>query len=374
MRNLILKIPALICAFAIAAAAAEESAEIVPVLELPEAEGGEMQILLPESDPMLGPREEYYLFREGEKSPYGYADPSITVNIGTGRIYKTNYMYARVRIAEPGQIRTMMCESSLEKETTNMPDKLARRVKAVVAVNGVLEADGTVKGPVIRQGVWLRPDGRITGSKLEHWKKEPSIDTLVIDGRGDLRILEDENWDGVLRTLEDMGSDAVNVIAFGPALIVDGEPRYGYVNRQMSTHRVAQRMAICQTGPLEYLLITSEGPENPGSTGLLLDQFTELIATAFPEVKTAYNLDGGSSSALIFRKGSEFWAKINCPRGGKKRPLRDIIYFADAWLPDEPEPAVEVPEEQEASEAEQNVSGSGQAPADNTAAPEKGTP
>ena len=129
-----------------------------------------------------------------------------------------------------------------------------------------------------------------------------------------------------------MGEHAVNAFCFGPALVVDGEPVYGYYSRAISSAKLAQRMAICQTGPLEYLLITSEGPENPGSKGLKLDQFVELIAS-FGDVKTAYNLDGGSSAALIFRKGTEKWAKINCPRGGKTRPVRDVIYFADAWIP-----------------------------------------
>jgi hypothetical protein len=36
---------------------------------------------------------------------------------------------------------------------------------------------------------------------------------------------------------------------------------------------------------------------------------------------------------MIFRKGKEYWAKIN-GNGSKKRSIRDIIYFADAWLPD----------------------------------------
>ena len=92
-------------------------------------------------------------------------------------------------------------------------------------------------------------------------------------------------------------------------------------------------MAICQTGPLEYLLITSEGPEDlPDKNGLTMDQFVELVAS-FPDIKNAYNLDGGSSSTMIFRKGKEYWAKIN-GNGSKKRSIRDIIYCADAWLPD----------------------------------------
>ena len=311
---------------------AEEAAENVAVLALPEAEGGEYAILTTMEDPEIGPHEESYLFMDGEKSPYAYADPSITVNIGRGRIHKTDYVFARVKIAFASQIRTVMTSESLSKKTDVMGHLLAKRVKAVVAVSGVLLADDMIKGPVIQQGKWLRPDDGTRESKLEKWKGQEGVDTLVIDDEGNLRILECDTWANILEEIENMGDSAVNVLAFGPALVVNGEARYGYKNRQMSTHRLAQRMAICQTGEREYLLITSAGPEDVGSEGLTLDQFTELVAS-FSDVKTAYNLDGGSSSTLVFRKGKELWAKINGSTG-KKRQLRDIIYFADAWLPE----------------------------------------
>ena len=311
--------------------------EIVPalVLELPDPEGGRFANITILEDPKIGPHEESYLYLAGSDAPVSYADPSITVNIGTGRIEDTNFMYARVKIANAAQIRTMMATSSLQSSTTAQGHSLAKRANAVIAINGVLEADNMVKGPVVLQGQKLRPDEKTGKSRLNTWKRQKGMDTLVIDDQGNLRILEAEKWGTMLNKITEMGSSAVNVISFGPALIVDGEPRYGYSNRQMSTHRLAQRMALCQTGPLEYLLITSEGPEDPGSTGLTMDQFTALITTFFPDVQTAYNLDGGSSSTLIFRKGKDYWAKINCPRSSKKRALRDIIYFADAWIPEE---------------------------------------
>ena len=311
----------------------EKAEERVPVLELPEARDGEYAILTVEEDAGIGPHEENYLFAAGEKSPHGYADPSITVNIGRGRIHQTDYVYARVKIAFPSQIRSMMSGTSLAKMPDVMAHLLAKRVKAVVAVSGVLLADNEIRGPVMLQGKAFRPDGKTSESKTRKWRESAAVDTLVIDRLGDLHILEGETWGAIQDQIDGMGDSAVNVLAFGPALIVDGEPRYGYVNRQKSTHRVAQRTAICQTGKLEYLLITSAGPEDAGSEGLKLDQFTELIAS-FPDVKTAYNLDGGSSSTLVFRKGSATWAKINGSTG-KKRQLKDIIYFADAWLPEE---------------------------------------
>jgi len=316
----------------------EEQVETVPVLELPEAKKGKFAELTVSEDPMLGPRGNKYIF-SGKESPTGYADPSITVNIGKGRIHGTNFHYARVKIANPYQIRTMMSTETISEVKTVMGATLAKRVKAVVALNGVLEADKSsggnvsfVHAPVMRQGVWLRPGATTSAEKIESWRNEETPDTLVINSSGDLVVLESDTWGNIYDQILAMGDDAVNVITFGPALVLNGEARYGYASMKISATKPAQRAAICQTGPLEYLLITSDSPESSNNKGLKLDQFVELIETYFPEVQTAYNLDGGTSATLVFRKGSETWAKINSP-GGKKRQIRDIIYFADAWIP-----------------------------------------
>ncbi len=323
-------------------AAAEEDGdeqEFVSVLELPEAKKGSFAELTAAENPLVAPKDKYYKFTNGAKTASSYVNPSITVNIGTGKVHQTYYMYARVKIASPFQLRTSAVEESLAKVTTVVPGKIASRTKAVLAVNGVLESDVTASGvgarldgPVLLQGEWKRPSDTASEQKIEKWRAEEGQDTLVIDDEGNLNIVSGDTWGDIYDQIVGMGEHAVNAFCFGPALVVDGEPVYGYYSRAISSAKLAQRMAICQTGPLEYLLITSEGPENPGSKGLKLDQFVELIAS-FGDVKTAYNLDGGSSAALIFRKGTEKWAKINCPRGGKTRPVRDVIYFADAWIP-----------------------------------------
>ncbi len=325
-----------------AAESLEDFHDEAPVLELPEASKGKFAGITVEDNPEVGPYNSFYKFAKGKENPYGYADPSITVSVGTGRIYKTNYMYARIKIANPAQIRMMTAEEDLSSKKTVKGSLLAKRVKAVVAINGVLWADVTsdsdwakVDGPVLVQRVWKRPGTKTNASKIAKWKDEEATDTLLIDSSGDLRILSAPTWGDMVEEIEAMGDEAVTAFTFGPALIVDGEPQYGYNNRQMSSHRPAQRAAICQTGPLEYLIITSEGPDDPpvDKQGLKLDQFVELIATRFPDVKTAYNLDGGSTSTMVFRKGSDRWEKINCPRSKRERGLRDLIYFADAWIP-----------------------------------------
>ena len=49
------------------------------------------------------PAEQYYT------SDTHYEDPSLTVDIGEGRIHETNYVYAVIKIADASQIRTALC-------------------------------------------------------------------------------------------------------------------------------------------------------------------------------------------------------------------------------------------------------------------------
>ena len=302
------------------AAAEKMITPLVPVLELPAAETGTVVEIPVEQDSLtnsIPPREENYLYEDETGNPTGYADPSITVNIGRGRIYDTDYIYARVKIASASQLRTLMA-SPVNSLHTSPGHDLAKRVQAVIAINGDYAGGEDVKtGTLMRQGKQLR------------FKNNGNFDVLVIDRAGDLRIFrwaQDED-------LEPVMEEAVQIFTFGPALILDGEPVRDGQRINLGKNKAAQRMAICQTGPLEYLLITSEGPEDPGSAGLTIDQFTDLLAS-MPEIQTAYNLDGGSSSTMVFRKDGKNWKKINAPNNKKVRPLKDIIYFASAWEPE----------------------------------------
>ncbi len=311
----------------------EEAQTLLPAAELPEAKGGQFAEITVEQDPMVGPHSgSYKRVLEGTKIASGYEDPSITVVIGKGRYKKTNYIYARVRIANPAQLRFAMAEESLAKKTTTIGSKLAKRVNAVLSINGVLEADYKFKGPVVHNGEWLRPDPVNPKASLERWKTEEARDTLVIDTKGDLHILREATWGDVIDRINEMGDEVANAFVFGPALILDGERQKVDYERGLSTTKPAQRVALCQMGELDYLIITSEGPEDPGSTGLKLWEFAELLEL-FGGIQQAYNLDGGASSTLNFKKGNSTWGKINSPKNNSERPLRDIIYFADAWIP-----------------------------------------
>ena len=261
--------------------------------------------------------------QEGYLSDWEYEDPSISVKIEKGRIYNTNYVVAHVKIANASQIRSAMA-SSYSSQSTELGTTIARRVKSVLAINGDYFGARRNSGFVAKQGRVYR-----TKCDAPEAKSGLRYDVLIIDDKGDLHILpQATNAD-----IEAFPGVIVNGFTFGPGLVIDGVRQTGFVNMDNGALIAAQRMCIAQIGELEYLCITSEGPEDQGSVGMTLEQFAELVAS-FEGVQNAYNLDGGSSSTMVFKKGSNTYDKINAPNNPKRRPLYDILYFSSAYRPD----------------------------------------
>ena len=247
-----------------------------------------------------------------------YEDPSITVKITTGRFEETNYMVAYVKVANATQVRSTM-SGSYSTDDTIGGIAMAKATNAALAINGDFFSSRRNVGYTARMG------------KEYKNKCNGTYDVMVIDDKGDLHILKAPTKDDMIafkEQLEADGGSIINGYTFGPGLVINGEKQTGFVDMDNAADRAAQRMCLAQIGPLEYLCISSEGPEDPGSTGLTLEQFAELVAS-FEGVINAYNLDGGSSSTMVFNKD-----KVNSPNNPKRRPLKDIIYFASAYQPD----------------------------------------
>lgn len=247
-----------------------------------------------------------------------YEDPSITVKITTGRFEETNYMVAYVKVANATQVRSTM-SGSYSTDDTIGGIAMAKATNAALAINGDFFSSRRNVGYTARMGREFKN------------KCNGTYDVMVIDDKGDLHIIKaptKEDMVAFKEQLEADGGSIINGFTFGPGLVINGEKQTGFVDMDNAADRAAQRMCLAQIGPLEYLCISSEGPEDPGSTGLTLEQFAELVAS-FEGVINAYNLDGGSSSTMVFNRD-----KVNSPNNPKRRPLKDIIYFASAYQPD----------------------------------------
>ncbi|MBQ8136409.1 MAG: phosphodiester glycosidase family protein [Clostridia bacterium] len=243
-----------------------------------------------------------------------YEDPSLRVVIRTGREYDSYWWMARIRISDPSQLRT--AAASTNGEGTANGITMAKRVNAVLAINGDYWSGSSwpYGMHIVRQGVTRRHNA------------SGDLDVLAIDDMGDFHIFMAAKESD----FENLPYTVVNSFTFGPALIVDGEKVAEYTSdsfRSMGGQKPTQRMCIAQVGPLEYMVVCCSGPEDANSVGLTIEQFRDLVwELGNGRVQNAYNLDGGTSSWLIFHS-----EKINVPNNPKRRPLADIIYFASAW-------------------------------------------
>lgn len=232
----------------------------------------------------------------------GYRDDTLSVRIETMRAYDTTIQLTWVQIASPTQLRTELCKPYPSRATARA-DVIAKRVKAVLAINGDYFTHRK-EGYIIRNGVTLRE------------RADAQYDALIIDDNGDLTILPKADQ----KAIESFPGKIIHAFAFGPGLVIDGEQQSDFTLRENAPDKRTQRIALAQMDKLSYLIVATEGPENKNSKGLTMDQFATLLHAL--HVKQAYNLDGGSSSSVVLDG-----KKINSLSTHKIRAIGDILYF-----------------------------------------------
>ena len=242
-----------------------------------------------------------------------YADPTIAVKVQYGVFNRgaetgCEYWVASIKIAHPSQLRTTAA-NGFQSEMTMKGTAMAKRVNAVLAINGDYFYF-THHGYILRQGQLFLDDLR--GDR----------DVLLIDEDGDFHIVRNPFTGQVGQTIN--GKRVVQAFFFGPVLVQDGKMvRDMDLRYDMRAEERRQRMCIAQVGPLEYKCICC-GPPARGNSGMNLTEFAQLVYSL--GVQTAYNLDGGDSTMLIFNG-----QKINDPKSPDTRDIADIIYFASAF-------------------------------------------
>ncbi len=273
----------------------------------------------------FGPAPDETRFRKGRHIYSGkdtfddcsYIDRSIAVYVWREWRDDCCFNVARIRIADPSQLRTALERDSIK--LNNYVWEIARSKNAVIACGGEFLAHQRNKTSYcVRMGVTLRDKGIRTH------------DALIIDRNGDFHITKGFSAEK-LEELEKNGIQAVNVFNFGPALVLDGELQYHKGDKVHYSNTTPNspnpRTAIGQIGTLEYLMVVTDGrdvqsplPEggekrNAGCTIVTLAEFM----ASYDCVQT-YNLDGGNSTAMYFG-GEAFSNSIS-------RGVTDIVYFA----------------------------------------------
>ena len=240
-----------------------------------------------------------------------YEDASLSVRMEKRDIDGVRYDIAWIKIASPTQLRTAIAGKPNEI-IAEKPGRMARKVNAVVAINGdfyVQRKDGLI----YRQGEAFR------------YILNPEKDILVQDDQGDLHVfLNGENQTAELLAFMQSGRTIINAFTFGPAIVKDGVALPlpdTYLTRFDSNVR-APRTVIAQIGPLEYVFVEAEG-RVAHSKGVTTDQMGEFMVSL--GVQTAYCMDGGNSSIMLFN-GKYYDSNY----AASEREQSDIIYVCSA--------------------------------------------
>ena len=237
-----------------------------------------------------------------------YKDDNISINLTETTVNNTQVYIADVTVSSSDYLKTAFAQNVYGTNVTAKTSETATDNNAILAVNGDYYGANST-GYVIRNGVVYRDTVRENSNN------------------GDLAIYKDGSFKIVYE--EQISADqlvkdgVVNLLAFGPALVENGEIVVGKNQEVGQAMASNPRTAIGIIDENHYIIVVSDGRTSE-SEGLSLYQLAEVMKSY--GAKTAYNLDGGGSSTLYFNG-----QVINKPTtGGNKiseRAVSDIVYI-----------------------------------------------
>ena len=237
-----------------------------------------------------------------------YKDDNISINLTETTVNNTQVYVADVTVSSSDYLKTAFAQNSFGTNVTAKTSLTAADNNAILAVNGDYYGANS-SGYVIRNGVVYRDTVRENSNNSD----------LAIYKDGSFKIIYEDQI-----SAEQLVNDGVvNLLAFGPALVENGEITVGANTEVGQAMASNPRTAIGIINENHYIIVVSDGRTSE-SKGLSLYQLAEIMKSH--GVKTAYNLDGGGSSTLYFNG-----QVINKPTtGGNKiseRAVSDIVYI-----------------------------------------------
>ena len=237
-----------------------------------------------------------------------YSDDNISVTLTEKTVSNTQVYIADVTVSSSEYLKTAFAQNTYGNNVTAKTSETAANNNAILAVNGDYYGANT-NGYVIRNGVVYRDTVR----------EDSSNGDLAIYKDGSFKIIYEDQV-----SADQLVKDGVvNLLAFGPALVENGEivvDTNSEVGQSMSSN---PRTAIGIIDENHYIIIVSDGRTSE-SEGLSLYEMAEVMKSY--GVKTAYNLDGGGSSILYFNG-----QVINKPTTNgntiSERSVSDIVYI-----------------------------------------------
>lgn len=235
-----------------------------------------------------------------------YSDPNISITVTEYREYDTAIYVADVVLCSADFLRTAFAKGTFGRNITQPTSEIASQNGAILAINGDFYGAQT-KGYVLKNGTLYRES-----AARDH-------EDLVIWGDGSFTVIDESE----VPAADLLERGAAQILSFGPALVEDGAVSVSEADEVGKAMASNPRTAIGLVEALHYLLVVTDG-RTDASEGLTLYQLAQFMRSLGAE--TAYNLDGGGSSTMVFGG-----AVVNRPttngRTISERSVSDIVYI-----------------------------------------------
>ncbi len=241
-------------------------------------------------------------------SENSYSDGNISITITKYREYDTDIFVADVTVTDASYLKTAFADNTYGKNITEKTSVIADESEAILAINGDFYGAQN-SGYVIRNGKIYRDTA-----------SDSSQEDLVIYSDGSFGIVTE----GSVSASELIANGAEQVLSFGPGLIENGEISVTEGEEVDKAKASNPRTAIGQISDLHYVLVVSDGRTSE-SSGLTLSELAEFMQGL--GATTAYNLDGGGSSTMVFN-GTVINNPTTNGQSIKERSVSDIVCFA----------------------------------------------
>jgi exopolysaccharide biosynthesis protein len=229
---------------------------------------------------------------------------------GSGSSTVTYYV-ADVQLTDATALRSAFANNEFGTNILQNTRDIADGVGAVFAINGDYYGFRET-GILIRNGVVYRDS--------------PAREGLVFYRDGTVEVYDETTTSAQ----ELLAAGAWNTLSFGPAVVVDGQVQTDLADVQIDTN-VGNHGSISGDNPRSavgvvddnHLVFVAVDGRSPGySEGVTLTELGEIMKGL--GATTAYNLDGGGSTTMVFDG-----QLVNDPLGkGRERGTSDILYVA----------------------------------------------
>lgn len=229
----------------------------------------------------------------------------VTTGSGSDQVV---YYVADVQLKNATDLKSALAKNEFGTNIIQYVSEMAESNNAILAINGDyygFRSDGIV----IRDGVLYR--------------NSPAREGLALYKDGSMKVYDETSTTGEAL----LAGGVYNTLSFGPTLLKDGEIVSGIDSTEVDTnfgnHSIQgdqPRTGIGIVSENHFVFVVADGRNAGYSKGVTLTEFAQIFKGL--GCTTAYNLDGGGSSEMVF-----MGKIVNTPsnRNGSERGTSDIL-------------------------------------------------